>query len=367
MYDYLIVGAGIYGSTLAYKLNQIGKKVLVIDKRNHVGGNIFTRNMEGINVHIYGAHIFHTSNEEVWEFVNKFASFNDFINSPLAYYHGEIYHLPFNMNTFCEIWSDVKTPEDAKRHIEEERKQYYKEVPTNLEEQAINLVGKTIYEKLIKEYTEKQWGRDCKELPPEIIKRLPVRFTFDNNYFSDKYQGIPIGGYTKLIENMLQGIEVRLNVDYLENKEQYDNLAHRVIYTGSIDSYFNYSLGHLEYRSLKFQHEIFLTEYFQDVAVMNFTSHEVPFTRIIEHKHFENTIAPVTVVSKEYPVTWVPGMEAYYPVNNERNNTLFIEYCDLANNENKTIFGGRLGLYKYFDMDDAIESALQMFDKLTKI
>ena len=364
MYDYLIVGAGIYGATLAYKLNQAGKKVLVIDKRNHIAGNIFTREMEGINVHIYGAHIFHTSNEEVWEFVNKFAKFNDFINSPLAYYHGEIYHLPFNMNTFCEIWSDVKTPEDAKRHIEEEKAMYHTENPTNLEEQAINLVGKTIYLKLIKEYTEKQWGRDCKELPPEIIKRLPVRFTFDNNYFSDKYQGIPIGGYTKLVENMLSGIEVRLETDYLANKEMYDSLAKKIIYTGSIDAYFNYSLGTLEYRSLEFKHQIFLTENFQNNAVVNYTSHEVPYTRIIEHKHFENAVSSVTVVSEEYPKDWSVGLEAYYPVNNDRNNELYEKYSELANKEDKVIFGGRLGLYKYFDMDDAIESALNLFNKM---
>lgn len=364
MYDYLIVGSGIFGSTLAYKLKQAGKSVLVVEKRNHVGGNIYTKEVEGINVHIYGAHIFHTSNEEVWEFVNKFAKFNNFINSPLANFHGEIYHLPFNMNTFCEIWKDVKTPEDAKRHIEEEKEKFFTENPKNLEEQAINLVGQTVYLKLIKEYTEKQWGRDCKQLPPEIIKRLPVRFTFDNNYFSDKYQGIPIGGYTKLIENMLEGIEVRLNVDYLKDKMQLDKLAHKVIYTGPIDSYFHYCLGDLEYRSLEFKHKLLDKEDYQGNAVINYTSHDVPYTRIIEHKHFEENSSSKTVISEEYPRDFKKGLEPYYPVNNERNNTLYSKYQELAKKEENIIFGGRLGLYKYLDMDDAIEAALNLFKSL---
>jgi UDP-galactopyranose mutase len=363
-YDYLIIGAGLYGATLAHKLKEKGKSVLVIEKRPHVGGNIYTKNVDGINVHLFGAHIFHTSNEEVWEFVNKFAKFNNFINSPIANYKGELYNLPFNMNTFTQIWDDVKTPEDAKQRIEEERKKFYVENPTNLEEQAINLIGETIYLKLIKEYTEKQWGRDCKELPPEIIKRLPVRFTFDNNYFSDKYQGIPIGGYTLFIENMLKGIEVRLNEDYLSNRDYYNSLAKKIIYTGSIDSYYDYSLGHLEYRSLEFIHKRLDKEYHQNVAVTNYTSHEYPFTRIIEHKHFEDTKTNFTVISEEYPKEWKLGLEAYYPVNNERNNNLYQEYRKLASNESKVIFGGRLGLYKYFDMDDAIESALELFKTL---
>ena len=364
IYDYLIVGAGIYGATLAYKLKEAGKKVLVIDKKDHIAGNIYTKNTNGINVHLYGAHIFHTSNEEVWEFVNKFIEFNDFINSPLANYHGELYNLPFNMNTFTQIWSDVKTGEDAQRKIEEERKLYYVENPKNLEEQAINLVGKTIYLKLIKEYTEKQWGRDCKELSPDIIKRLPVRFTFDNNYFSDKYQGIPIGGYTKLVENMLSGIEVKLNVDFLDNKEELNKIAKKIIYTGSIDSYFDYSLGNLEYRSLEFIHKKLDKEYHQNVAVVNYTSHAYPFTRIIEHKHFERTKSDVTIISEEYPKEWKLGLEAYSPVNNKRNSDLYNEYLKLAQNDEKVIFGGRLGLYKYFDMDDAIESALELFKTL---
>ena len=298
MYDYLIVGAGLYGATLAYKLKNAGKSVLVIEKRDHIAGNIYTKNIDGINIHLFGAHIFHTSNEAVWEFVNKFANFNNFVNSPIANYKGELYNLPFNMNTFTQIWRDVKTSEDAKRKIEEERKKHYKENPANLEEQAINLIGETIYKKLIKEYTEKQWGRDCKELPPEIIKRLPVRFTFDNNYFSDKYQGIPMGGYTLLVNNMLKDIEVRLNIDYHDNKEYYNSIAKKIIYTGAIDTYFNYSLGKLEYRSLEFIHKTLDKEYHQNVAVTNYTSHEYPFTRIIEHKHFEDTKTNFTVISE---------------------------------------------------------------------
>jgi UDP-galactopyranose mutase len=364
MYDYLIVGAGLYGATLAYKLKQIGKSVLVIEKRDHIAGNIYTKNEDGINVHIYGAHIFHTSNEEVWNFVKKFAKFNSFINSPIANYKGELYNLPFNMNTFTQIFSDVKTSEDAKKKIEEERKKFYKENPTNLEEQAINLIGETIYKKLIKEYTEKQWGRDCKELPPEIIKRLPVRFTFDNNYFNDTYQGIPIGGYTKLVENMLDGIEVRLNSDYHSNKEYYNSIAKKIIYTGAIDTYFDYKLGKLEYRSLEFIHKRLNKEYYQNVAVTNYTSHEYPFTRIIEHKHFEDTKTDFTVISEEYPKEWKLGLEAYYPVNDERNTNLYLRYKELASKETNVIFGGRLGLYKYFDMDDAIESALNLAKEL---
>lgn len=363
MYDYLIVGSGIFGSTLAYKLKEAGKSVLVLEKRNHIGGNVYTKEVEGINVHFYGAHIFHTSNEEVWNFVNKFAKFNNYTNSPIANFKGELYHLPFNMNTFKEIWPDINTVEDAKRHIEEERNIYFVEKPTNLEEQAINLVGKTIYLKLIKEYTEKQWGRSCKELPPEIINRIPVRFTYDNNYFSDKYQGIPIGGYTRMIEKMLEGVEVKLNTDYLLEKEKYNKLAKQVIYTGPIDSYFNFSLGNLEYRSLEFVHKTLKQPKYQGFAVVNYTSHDVPFTRIIEHKYFENVNSDVTVISEEYPKEYAAGLEAYYPILNEKNTLLYNEYKKLADKD-RVIFGGRLGLYKYLDMDDAVELALDLFKKI---
>lgn len=360
MYDYLIVGAGLYGAVCAHELARKGKKVLVIDKRNHIAGNIYTENVEGINVHKYGAHIFHTSDKIVWDYVNQFAEFNNYINQPVARYKNECYNLPFNMNTFTKLWSDVFTPEEAMKRIEEEKKAYNVENPKNLEDQAINLVGPTIYEKLVKGYTAKQWGRHCRELPAFIIKRLPVRFTFDNNYFNDRYQGIPIGGYTKMIEKMLSGIEVRLNCDYFKNKEELDNIANKIIYTGPIDEYYNYSLGNLEYRSIRFETEILNTNNYQGNAVINYTDYDVPYTRIIEHKHFEFDItSPKTVISKEFSSTWKLGDEPYYPVNNDRNNELYRKYKELSQHENKVFFGGRLGGYKYYDMDDTIMAAFE--------
>ena len=361
-YGYLIVGSGLYGSICARELTDRGHKVLVLEKREHIGGNIYTENVEGINVHKYGAHIFHTNNKEVWEFVNKYATFNRYTNSPIANYKGELYSLPFNMYTFNKMWN-VVTPEEAKSIIDEQKKEIDHD-PQNLEEQAISLVGRDIYEKLIKGYTEKQWGRDCKDLPSFIIKRLPVRFTYDNNYFNALYQGIPIGGYTKLIENLLKGIEVRLNTDYLDNREYYNSLADKIIYTGSIDAYYDYKLGHLEYRSVRFETELLKTDNYQGNAVVNYTDRETPYTRIIEHKWFEfgkdingNEI-PKTVISKEYSSEWRPGDEPYYPVNDERNNDLFKQYKELAEKEEKVIFGGRLGEYKYYDMDRVTEKAL---------
>lgn len=360
MYDYLIVGAGLYGAVCAHELARKGKKVLVIDKRNHIAGNIYTENVEGINVHKYGAHIFHTSDKIVWDYVNQFAEFNNYINQPVARYKNECYNLPFNMNTFTKLWSDVFTPEEAMKRIEDEKKAYNVENPKNLEEQAINLVGPTIYEKLVKGYTAKQWGRPCRELPAFIIKRLPVRFTFDNNYFNDCYQGIPIGGYTKMIEKMLSGIEVRLNCDYFKNKEELDNIANKIIYTGPIDEYYNYSLGNLEYRSIRFETGILNTNNYQGNAVINYTDYDVPYTRIIEHKHFEFDItSPKTVISKEFSSTWKLGDEPYYPVNNDRNNELYKKYKELSQRENKVFFGGRLGGYKYYDMDDTIMAAFE--------
>ena len=364
-YDYLIVGSGLYGSICAYELHKRGYKVLVIDKRNHVGGNVYTKEVEGINVHVYGAHIFHTSNKEVWDYINQFAEFNNFINSPLARYKNEIYNLPFNMNTFCELWKDVKTPEDARNKIEEEKKAYHIEEPQNLEEQAINLVGPTIYEKLIKGYTAKQWGKDCKDLPAFIIKRLPVRFTFNNNYFNDIYQGIPRGGYTNIINKMLEGIEVRLNTDYLEHKEEYSNLATNIIYTGTIDSYFDYKFGNLEYRTVRLETEVLDTPNYQGVAVVNYTEQEIPYTRIIEHKHFEfNLDTPKTVISREYPASWKLGDEPYYPVNDQKNTELLQKYLLEAKKYPNLYFGGRLGLYKYLDMDKVILEALNFIKGL---
>lgn len=365
MYDYLIVGAGLYGAVCAYELTKKGKKVLVIDKRNHIAGNIYTKNIEGINVHKYGAHIFHTHEKWVWDYVNQFAEFNNYINQPVARYKNECYNLPFNMNTFTKLWSDVFTPAEAIKRIEDEKKSYNVENPKNLEEQAINLVGPTIYEKLVKGYTAKQWGRPCTELPAFIIKRLPVRFTFDNNYFNDRYQGIPIGGYTKLIENMLNGIEVRLNTNYLTNKDEYDKIAKKIIYTGPIDEYYNYSLGNLEYRSIRFETEILNTNNYQGNAVINYTDYDVPYTRIIEHKHFEfDTTSPKTVISKEFSSTWKLGDEPYYPVNNDRNNELYSKYKELSLKENNIYFGGRLGGYKYYDMDDTIMAAFELLKKM---
>ncbi|MCR4619006.1 MAG: NAD(P)-binding protein [Lachnospiraceae bacterium] len=424
MYDYLIVGAGLYGATFAHEAKAAGKSVLVIDKRSHIGGNVYTENIEGINVHRYGAHIFHTNNKEVWDFVSRFAGFNNYINSPKANYKGELYSLPFNMNTFKEMWG-VETAQEAKAEIDRQRSEIKGE-PKNLEEQAISLVGRDIFEKLVKGYTEKQWGRNCKDLPAFIIKRLPVRFTFDNNYFNAKYQGIPIGGYTKMVENMLEGIEVRLCEDYLSkagdgmsdlgghlskvgdgksdlggylsNKEKYKHLAKTVIYTGPIDAYFEYKLGRLEYRSLRFENEVLNTPDFQGNAVINYTDAETPYTRIIEHKWFENIveqhqtatgvtggenrindkneisdkseiddkneISGKTVISREYSLEWHPGDEPYYPVNDEKNSQLYDKYKALAKDERNVYFGGRLGEYKYYDMDAVIAAALELCARL---
>lgn len=363
-YDYLIVGAGLYGAVFAHEAKKSGKSVLVIDKRPNIAGNVYTENVEGINVHKYGAHIFHTNNKEVWNYVNKFAEFNRFTNSPVANYQGELYSLPFNMYTFNKMWG-VVTPEEAAAKIEEQRKEIVGE-PQNLEEQAISLVGRDIYEKLIKGYTEKQWGRECKELPSFIIKRLPVRLTFDNNYFNALYQGIPVGGYTKMVENMLDGIEVRLGVDYLENKTELDLMADKVVYTGAIDAYFNYQLGALEYRSVRFETELLDMPNFQGNAAVNYTDRETPWTRIIEHKWFEfgkdenGNDLPKTVISREYSSEWQLGDEPYYPVNDEKNSKLYEQYKLLASSETNIIFGGRLGEYKYYDMDAVIAAALSL-------
>ncbi len=361
MYDYLVVGSGLYGAVFAQEAKKKGKKVLVIDKRPNIAGNIYTEEIEGINVHVYGAHIFHTNNKKVWDYITQFAEFNRFTNSPVANYKGELYSLPFNMYTFNKMWG-VVTPEEAEAKIAEQRKEITGE-PQNLEEQAISLVGRDIYEKLIKGYTEKQWGRDCKELPSFIITRLPVRLTFDNNYFNALYQGIPMGGYTKMVENMLEGIEVRLGVDYLENKAELDKLADKVVYTGAIDAYFGYKLGTLEYRSVRFETEVLDKPNFQGNAAVNYTDRETPWTRIIEHKWFEFGTQPKTVISREYSSEWKPGDEPYYPVNDEKNSALFAEYKKLADAENDIIFGGRLGEYKYYDMDAVIASALEMCEK----
>ena len=356
-YDYLIVGAGLYGAVCAREAVKAGKKVLVIDKRPHIAGNVHTEEIEGINVHVYGAHIFHTNDRTVWDYVNQFAEFNRFTNSPVANYKGELYSLPFNMYTFNKMWG-VVTPAEAAAKIEEQKRDAGITEPKNLEEQAISLVGTDIYEKLVKGYTEKQWGRDCRDLPAFIIKRLPVRLTFDNNYFNALYQGIPMGGYTKMVENMLDGIEVRLNVDYFEHREELDALADRVIYTGPIDAYFGYKLGNLEYRSVRFETEVLDIPNFQGNAAVNYTDRETPWTRIIEHKWFEFGTQPKTVISREYSSEWKPGDEPYYPVNDERNGNLYQQYKALADGEEKVIFGGRLGEYKYYDMDAVIASAL---------
>lgn len=363
MYDYLIVGSGLYGAIVARELKNAGYKVLIIEKRNHIAGNVYTEKRDYINVHVYGAHIFHTSDEKVWNYVNKYAKFNDFINSPLAYYKGEYYHMPFNMNTFHEIWG-VNTAEEAKAKIEEEKaKENIKEI-TNLEEQAISLVGRTIYERLVKGYTEKQWGRDCKDLPSFIIKRLPLRFEYNNNYFNDIYQGIPIGGYTKLVENIIGDIEVKLNEDYLKNKDYWNKQAKNIIYTGAIDEFYDYKFGELEYRSLKFEVERIEKEFYQKNCVINYTEREVPYTRIIEHKYFENDQSPVTWITKEYPADYKKGMEKFYPMNDEKNNNLYKKYAELASNEKNIFFGGRLGKYKYYDMDDVIAEALKDFEEI---
>lgn len=369
MYDYLVVGSGLYGATVAQQLHNAGKSVLMIDKRDHIAGNIYTKSVEGINVHVYGAHIFHTNKKNVWDYVQRFAEFNRFTNSPVANYKGEIYSLPFNMYTFNKMWN-VITPEEAAAKIEEQRLQAGITEPRNLEEQAISLVGTDIYEKLIKGYTQKQWGRPCTELPAFIIKRLPVRLTFDNNYFNALYQGIPIGGYTKLVSNMLDGIEVKLNCDYLVHKEEFDTLAERVIYTGPIDAYFNYNLGNLEYRSVRFETEVLDKSNFQGNAAVNYTDTETPYTRIIEHKWFEfgkdeeGNDLQKTVISREYSSEWKPGDEPYYPVNDRKNGQLYEQYKVLANKEERVIFGGRLGEYKYYDMDQVIDVALQKAKEL---
>ncbi len=364
MYNYLIVGSGLYGATFAQQANAAGKSVLVIDKRPHIAGNVYTERVEGINVHKYGAHIFHTNNKDVWDYVNRFATFNRFTNSPVANYKGELYSLPFNMYTFNKMWG-VMTPEEAAAKIDEQRKAAGITNPQNLEEQAISLVGTDIYQKLVKGYTEKQWGRDCKDLPAFIIKRLPVRLTFDNNYFNALYQGIPIGGYTKMVENMLDDIEVRLGVDYLEHKTELDKLAETVVYTGPIDAYFGFKLGYLEYRSVRFETELLDKPNFQGNAAVNYTDRKTPWTRIIEHKWFEfgkddngNDI-PKTVISREYSSEWKPGDEPYYPVNDEKNSKLYAEYKQLADREKNVIFGGRLAEYRYYDMDQVIDEALK--------
>lgn len=357
MYDYLIVGAGLFGAVFAHEATKKGKNCLVIDKRPHIGGNIYTENVEGIAVHKYGAHIFHTSNKEVWDYVQQFAEFNRYTNSPVANYHGEIYSMPFNMYTFNKMWG-VVTPREAKQKIDEQVKASKIDNPQNLEEQAISLVGKDIYEKLVKGYTEKQWGRKATELPAFIIKRLPVRFTYDNNYFNDTYQGIPIGGYTGMVEKMLEGIDIRLGVDFFENREELQKEARTTVFTGMIDEYFNYTLGELEYRGLKFETELLEEKNYQGNAVVNYTDYETPYTRVIEHKHFEFGTQQKTVITREYPQKWVRGEEPYYPMNDDKNNSLYEKYRELADKETDVIFGGRLGQYKYYDMDDVIEAAL---------
>lgn len=375
-YDYLIVGSGLFGATFAYKVKQAGKKCLVIDKRPHLGGNVYCENIEGINVHKYGAHIFHTSNKEVWDFVNSIVEFNRYTNSPVANYKGELYNLPFNMNTFNRMWPDVHTPAEAQKRIDEQKAEAIVALnsrePQNLEEQALCLVGKDIFFKLIKEYTEKQWGRDCKELPAFIIKRLPVRMIFDNNYFNDKYQGIPIGGYNKLIDGLLEGVECKTNVDFLNSKYMdWQKYADKLVYTGAIDEYFDYKLGKLDWRTVSFKTRIENMSNYQGNAVVNYTSHDVPYTRVIEHKHFEMFgpevyECPKTVVSEEYSTEYKDGMEPYYPVNDDRNNALAEKYRELAEKEENVIFGGRLGQYKYYDMAPVIEQVFGLFGGLQK-
>ena len=367
-YDYLVVGAGLYGAVFARQAADAGKKVLVVDRRSHIGGNVYTEKVEGIDVHKYGAHIFHTNNEAVWRYVNRYVSFNRFTNSPVANYKGELYSLPFNMYTFNKMWG-VVTPDQAREKIETQRREAGITEPQNLEEQAISLVGVDIYEKLIKGYTQKQWGRPCRELPSFIIKRLPVRFTFDNNYFNALYQGIPIGGYTRLVENLLKGVEVRLNLDYLEHRQELDALADRLLYTGPIDAYFGYSLGALEYRSVRFEHELLDTPNFQGNAAVNYTDAETPYTRIIEHKWFtfgkdeEGRDLPQTLISREYSSEWHPGDEPYYPVNDDKNSALYERYKALGQQEQQVLFGGRLGEYKYYDMDAVIAAALEAAER----
>ncbi len=363
MYDYLIVGAGLYGSVIAHEANKRGKKCLVIDKRGHVGGNIYTEKVNGVDIHKYGAHIFHTDDEEVWAYVNRLVTFNRFTNSPLARYKDKLFSLPFSMYTFNQMWG-VKTPDEAKKMIDSQREAYKNIEPSNLEEQAIKLIGKDIYDALIKGYTEKQWGRKTTDLPPFIIRRLPVRFTYNNNYFSDRYQGIPEDGYTALIEKLLEGIEVNLNTDFFENHKMYEKQAKKVIYTGMIDQYFNYQYGHLSYRSLRFENEMVDTENYQGNAVVNYTERDIPFTRIIEHQHFTFKEQKPTLITREYPVDWEIGDEPYYPINDNDNNLLYKKYRELADQQDKVIFGGRLGTYRYLDMDDIIRLALDQCKKL---
>ena len=360
-YDYLIVGCGLFGAVFAHEAKQKGKSVLIIEKRDHIGGNIYCAEEEGILVHKYGAHIFHTSNKAVWNYVNQFVEFNNFVNSPIANYKGEIYNMPFNMNTFSKMFG-VATPKEAERVIEEQRAEIKGE-PKNLEEQAISLVGREIYTKLIKGYTEKQWGRDCKDLPAFIIKRLPVRYTYNNNYFNDRYQGIPIEGYTVLVERLIEGCDVRLNTDFFADREMFLGLADKCLYTGTIDGYFDYIYGKLGYRSLRFENEVLDEPNHQGVAVVNYTEREIPYPRIIEHKHFAFGTQPKTIITKEYPVDWEEGMEPYYPINDEENNALYARYVERAAKEPNVIFGGRLGMYKYYDMDKCIEAALALCEK----
>ena len=361
-YDYLIVGAGLYGAVFAHEAKKAGKTCLVIDKRGHIAGNIYCEDMDGIHVHKYGAHIFHTSNKKVWEYVNQFAEFNHYVNSPVAVYKDELYNLPFNMNTFSKMWG-VKTPEEAQAKIEEQRAELNITEPKNLEEQALSLAGRDVYEKLIKGYTEKQWGRPCTELPAFIIKRLPFRIMYDNNYFNDRYQGIPVGGYTPVVEKMLDGIPVKLNTDYFTFIKENPEIADKTLFTGMIDEFYGYKLGALEYRTVRFETEKLDMENYQGNAVVNYTDREVPYTRIIEHKHFEFGKQPATVISREYSSEWKPGIEPYYPINDEKNNELFARYRALAEQEEKVIFGGRLGNYRYYDMDKVIEAALEMAEK----
>lgn len=362
-YDYLLVGAGLYGAVMAHELHKKGKKCLVIDRRSHIAGNIYCEDIEGIHVHKYGAHIFHTSNKQIWDYMNQFAEFNHYINSPIAVYKDELYNLPFNMNTFSKMWG-IRTPQEAKKMIAEQVKEAGITEPKNLEEQCLSLVGRDVFEKLVKGYTEKQWGRDCKELPSFIIRRLPVRFTYDNNYFNDRYQGIPIGGYTAIVERMLEGIEVRTDTDYFAFKKENPDIADTIIFTGMIDEYFGYRLGALQYRSVRFETEVLDRDNYQGNAVVNYTEKEVPYTRIIEHKHFEFGTQEKTVISREYSSEWKVGMEPYYPVNDARNSQLYAEYRKLAEAEENVIFGGRLGNYQYYDMDKVVEAALQTVRKI---
>ena len=361
-YDYLVVGAGLFGSVFGYEAKKRGKTCLVIDKRPHIGGNVYCEEVEGINVHKYGAHIFHTSNKATWEYVNQFAEFNNYINSPVAVYKDELYNLPFNMNTFSKMWN-IRTPQEAKGIIAKQIEELHIEEPKNLEEQALSLAGRDVYEKLVKGYTEKQWGRDCTELPAFIIKRLPLRFTYDNNYFNDRFQGIPMGGYTKIIEKMLDGVDVKTNTDYFEFIKENPDIAEKTLFTGMIDEFYGYKLGALEYRSVRFETEVLDCDNYQGNAVVNYTAREVPYTRIIEHKHFEFGQQEKTVISREYSSEWKVGMEPYYPVNNDANNALFEEYKKLAAKEDRVIFGGRLGNYQYYDMDKVIEAALELVSK----